>query len=260
MATVLLWAAVTAFLLMTSVFVLALLRDDNSIVDIFWGIGFIAVAVVTYGQFGSGHPRQILLLALVGFWGSRLAIHLFVRNRGQGEDPRYRKWREEWGRWFVLRSFLQIYMLQGALLLVIVSPLFWVMAEPGGPLTLLDGAGVAVWALGFLFETVGDWQLLRFIRDPGSRDRILQSGLWRYSRHPNYFGEATLWWGIFLIGLGAPGGWAGIVSPLTIDFLLLYVSGIPILEKKYEGNPVFEDYKRRTNALLPWFPKNADSD
>jgi len=128
--------------------------------------------------------------------------------------------------------------------------------DPGGPLGFLDFLGVLVWAIGFVFEAVGDRQLLVFVKNPANAGRILQTGLWRYTRHPNYFGEATLWWGVFFIALSVPYGLFAILSPLTIDFLLLKVSGIPMLEKRWEGQPEFEDYKRRTNALVPWFPRS----
>ena len=201
-------AALVVFLYMCGFFVAALLRKDNSIVDVAWGGGFILVAVTTFLQYVDVHPRQLLVLLLVLAWGVRLATHIHARNRGQGEDFRYRKWREEWGENFVLRSFLQVYMLQGAVLLVVATPILVVNHDPGGGLGWLDLLGVGIWALGFGFEAVGDWQLLCFLRDPASEGRIMTSGLWQYTRHPNYFGECTLWWGVFLIALGAPtAGW-----------------------------------------------------
>jgi steroid 5-alpha reductase family enzyme len=191
---------------------------------------------------------------MVGLWGLRLMVHLYIRSRGRGEDFRYRKWREQWGSTFIVRSFFQIYALQGAVVLIIASPALVIMAVPGKSLGLGDLCGVVLWMLGFVFEAVGDRQLLVFKRKPANRGKIITSGLWRYSRHPNYFGECILWWGVFIVALGSPNALWTIVSPLTINFLLLYVSGIPMLEKKYEGDPAFEDYKRRTSPLIPWFP------
>lgn len=240
---------------MGSVFLLALFLKDNSIVDIAYGGAFIAATGSAYLAGGTGRPRQILLLSMVILWGLRLAVHLFSRSRGRGEDFRYRKWREEWGGTFVIRSFFQIYVLQGAVVLVVASPALAVMARPGGPLGTLDFLGLGIWTLGLTFEAVGDWQLLAFKKNPENKGRIITTGLWRFTRHPNYFGECTLWWGVFLVALGAAGNWWTIVSPLTINVLLLYVSGIPMLEKRYEGNPAFEEYKARTSALLPWFPR-----
>ncbi len=241
---------------MTLIFVLALAVKDNSIVDIFYGTVFLVGGWGAYLSHGSGHPRQLLLLALVTAWGVRLAVHLFLRKKGHGEDFRYAQWRQDWGRTFVWRSYLQIYMLQGSVVLVVALPLLLAVNSPGGALNHLDAFGVGIWLAGFLFEAVGDWQLLRFKRDPGNRGRIMRYGLWTFTRHPNYFGEAVLWWGIFLVGLSAGNGAYGLVSPLLIGFLLLKVSGIPMLEEKYAGNPEFEDYRSRTNAFFPWFPKS----
>ncbi|MCA1796200.1 MAG: DUF1295 domain-containing protein, partial [Geobacteraceae bacterium] len=169
---------------------------------------------------------------------------------------RYRQWRESWGKTFVWRSFLQIFMLQGAVIYLVALPVILVMRNPGGSLGWLDLIGVLIWSLGFAYEVIGDWQLKQFKDDPENRGRIMRYGLWRTTRHPNYFGEATLWWGIFFIALGAPLGWLAIISPLLIDFLLLKVSGIPMLEERYADNPEFQEYKKHTNALFPWFPKS----
>ena len=141
------------------------------------------------------------------------------------------------------------------MVLVILMPVLLAIAAPGPGPRWTDLAGLLVFALGFLFEAIGDWQLLRFKRDPANRGRIIQEGLWTWTRHPNYFGEATLWWGILLVGLGSPLGLYGLISPLTIAFLLLKVSGIPMLEAKYEGDPVFAAYKARTSAFFPWPPR-----
>ena len=246
------WALVIYLL---CIFLLALRLRDNSIMDIAYGLAFITAASAAALAAGTSHPRFILLYTMVILWGLRLAVHLFFRKRGQGEDFRYRKWREEWGNSFLLRSFLQIYVLQGAVVLVVSSPVLAVAASPGGKLGPLDTVGLFIWIVGLLFEAVGDWQLLRFKKDPANKGKIITIGLWRYTRHPNYFGECCLWWGVYLVALGSPGAWWTFISPLSINFLLLYVSGIPMLEKKYEGNLAFEDYKKRTSPLIPWYPK-----
>jgi steroid 5-alpha reductase family enzyme len=241
---------------MTSVFLLALKLRDNSIVDIAYGLGFVLVSWSGALIYGNGEARQLLLLALVSIWGLRLAGHITARKRNEeGEDPRYRQWRESWGKTFVWRSYLQIYLLQGSVIYLVALPVLLVIRDPGGPLGWLDLLGVLIWLLGFSFEAIGDWQLLQFKSDAENRGRIMRYGLWRFTRHPNYFGEATLWWGIFLIALGAPLGWLAMISPLLIDFLLLKVSGIPMLEERYAGNSEFETYQKRTNAFFPWFPK-----
>ena len=249
-------AAITLLVLMTALFVYALIITDNSIVDVAYGLVSILTCWTAFLFSGGTHPRTLLLLCLVTLWGARLAIHIGLRKSGEtGEDFRYRQWRQEWGKTFVWRSFLQIFMLQGAVVYVVILPVLLTIHKPGGELGLLDLAGLMVWLFGFTFETVGDWQLLRFKRDPANRGRIMQSGLWHYSRHPNYFGEAVLWWGPFLITLGTPYGVLALSSPLLIDFLLLKVSGIPMLEAKYEGNAEFVRYKKRTNAFVPWLPR-----
>jgi steroid 5-alpha reductase family enzyme len=242
---------------MTTVFALAMYLKDNSIVDVAYGLAFVLVCWAAYLGRGSGHPRQLLALGMTTVWGVRLAGHIFLRKGGEGEDFRYRKWREAWGRTFVWRSFLQIFMLQGAVVLVVALPVLIIINHPGQALGILDLAGALVWLFGFTFEAVGDWQLLRFKNNPDKRGQVIQTGLWRFTRHPNYFGEATLWWGLFLIALGAPYGVLAILSPVLIGFLLLKVSGIPMLEVKYQGHPEFEAYKLRTNAFFPWFPKHG---
>ncbi|HUU38199.1 MAG TPA: DUF1295 domain-containing protein [Candidatus Desulfaltia sp.] len=250
-------AALAVFAYMTAVFLIALLLKDNSIVDIAWGLGFILVALTTLFLRPGFEARHVLITGLVVVWGLRLASHIFLRNRGRGEDFRYAKWRQDWGRWVVPRSFLQIFMLQGVFMLIIASPIVLVNRSSEEGLIVLDGLGAFLWLTGFLFEAVGDHQLKRFKQKPESKGKIMTSGLWKYTRHPNYFGEAALWWGIFLIALSVRGGWAAVVSPLTISFLLLKVSGVRMLEKKYAGNEEFGAYARRTSAFFPWFPKKG---
>jgi steroid 5-alpha reductase family enzyme len=247
--------ALAVLLYMTGLFLIALIRKDNSLADIAWGPGFILVAALSFVRQPVHGPRAFLAGGLVLAWGTRLALHVFIRNRKRGEDFRYAKWRREWGRWFALRSYLQVFLLQGCLLLVIAYPLMLVNLSPGGPPGPADYAGAALWLLGFFFESVGDAQLLRFKLDPESKGKLIMTGLWRITRHPNYFGEATMWWGIFLIAWGADKGATAVVSPALMTFLLLRVSGVRMLEKKYEGNPEFEAYARRTSAFIPWFPK-----
>jgi steroid 5-alpha reductase family enzyme len=252
-------AAGAVYLAMGGLFLLSLRLRDNSIADIAYGPMFAIGAWAAAFAHGSGHPRQLLLIAMVTAWGLRLAAHIWVRNRGRGEDPRYRAWRERWGRWVVLRSLLQVYVLQGTIVLVISTPVLLAVRQPGGPLGLLDAAGVLVWAVGLVFEAVGDAQLLRFVRDPSKRGLVLDTGLWRYTRHPNYFGEALLWWGPFLVALSTPDGVWALVSPLTIGALLLFVSGIPMLEARMARSPAFRAYQARTSAFVPWFPRRGST-
>ena len=253
--------ATAVWLFMTSVFIIALREQDNSIVDIAWGPGFIVNAAVCLAVSGSLSMRQMMVSFLIALWGVRLALHIHTRNQSrEGEDFRYRAWRETWGKWFVIRSYGQIFLLQGVVMLVVSAPVFVVNVHPEGTLGLLDVAGIALWVIGFAFEAVGDWQLLRFKRSKRGQGAIMTEGLWSITRHPNYFGEVTLWWGFFLMALGSRYGLYAIISPLTITFLLLRVSGIPMLEKKVVGNPEFEAYKARTSAFFPWFPGKKQAD
>ncbi|NTW58018.1 MAG: DUF1295 domain-containing protein [Nitrospirae bacterium] len=248
-------AAAAVFIYMLLWFIVSLLLRRNDVADVAWGGGFIVAAVAALVSWGAATHRAVIVVALVIIWGARLALHIGLRNLGKGEDARYRKWREEWGKYATLRSFFQIYILQGVLLLVISLPVIRAITAPESPLTFLDLLGGAVWLIGFLFETVGDWQLLRYKKDRANKGKVITTGLWRYSRHPNYFGEVTLWWGMYLIALATPGGWMTIIGPVIITGLILGVSGIPMLEKKYEGNAEFDEYKRRTSAFFPLPPK-----
>ena len=232
----------------------ALTRFD--VADIAWGPGFIVTALTAAALNESLNPRAYLVMALVIAWGMRLSLHVYLRNKGKPEDARYRAWRQEWGNNANIRAFLQVFLLQGLLLLVISLPITSAMMAGSSAFTLLDATGLFIWTTGFLFEAIGDWQLLRFKKDPAHKGRIIKTGLWRFSRHPNYFGEVTLWWGIYLIALSSGASWPVIIGPLTITLLILKVSGIPMLEKKYEGNPEFEAYRRRTSAFFPMPPKS----
>ena len=244
-----------ALVYMTSLFIVALLRRDNSIVDIAWGPGFLVVALTAMVVTGNFTARPLLTTLLIAVWGVRLGTHIFLRNKGRGEDFRYAAWRTAWGPWFIPRSYLQVFLLQGLFMLAISFSVLVICRGPARPLGPWDVTGLAVWLIGFVFEAVGDRQLARFKKDPGHRGRVMTTGLWRWTRHPNYFGEAAMWWGLFFIALTVPGGALALVSPVTITVLLRWVSGVPLLERRYAGNEEFAAYARRTNAFLPWFPK-----
>lgn len=241
------------FVYMLCGFFLALWKRDNSIVDVFWGFGFVLIAWYGLLRMMTFEPAQLLISGLVTVWGLRLSLHILFRKIGKPEDFRYAAWRKEWGKWFLLRSFFQIFMLQGFLMLVIAAPiiltnLYYPRLEAIHWAFLL--AGGAVWVFGFVFEAVGDAQLRRFLRTR-REGQLMTSGLWKYTRHPNYFGEATMWWGLFVISAN----WLAVISPLTLTCLLLFVSGVPMLERKYAGNPAWEAYKKRTSVFVPWFPR-----
>jgi len=257
MSATFLTAASLLVVYMCCMFFVGLIARDNSLVDIAYGPAFLFACWGTWFWVGDVtlHFRPMLLLAFLTLWGIRLGLHIGYRHRGRGEDFRYRKFRQDWGDTVIWRSFLQIYMLQGAVILVVATPILLTIRAPGGALAWSDFLGVLLFCIGFFFEAMSDWQLSAFKQDPKNKGKIIMHGLWRYSRHPNYFGEATLWWGIFFIGLASPYGLYGVISPLVIAFLLLKVSGIPMLEAKYQGDPEFEAYKTRTNGFFPWFER-----
>ena len=255
MKEIVLFQSIGMVLFMTAWFGGAVLRQRFDVADVAWGLGFILAGMVAGMRLaGDLTPRGGLLMVLVSVWGLRLAWHIGLRNRGRGEDRRYRKWRQQWGRYALLRAYFQVFLLQGGLILLISLPVTWTLAAGPGPWRLLDAAGLLLWTVGLGFEAVSDYQLLRFRRNPANRGRFMQAGLWRFSRHPNYFGEVTLWWGIYLLALGTPGAWWTIIGPLTISFLIIFVSGIPLLEEKYRGDPEFEAYRARTSAFVPLPP------
>lgn len=241
---------------MTVLYVVALIKHDNSIADIGYGVGFLVVAYSSLCVVGENIslPRAILI-GLVTVWGGRLSLRIYMKNKGKPEDFRYAKWRSEW-KWFRLRSYLQIFVLQGIIIYIIALPLL-LIASKTNALKPLAIAGIVVWAVGFLFEAIGDYQLDRFLKSGESRGKLMTKGLWSYTRHPNYFGESTMWWGIFLVTLSSTTlpWWVAIVSPLLITFLLLKVSGIPMLEARMSQHPDWHAYAKRTNAFIPWFPK-----
>jgi steroid 5-alpha reductase family enzyme len=232
----------------------ALSRRDNSIADVAWGPGFLIAALAVYWWQRPTGYLPLIATVLVAVWAFRLAVHILMRNWGRGEDWRYAEWRARWGRWFVLRSFLQVFVLQGALLIVVCLPVLWINTFGGG-LGWLAGIGAFVWFVGFVFEAVGDYQLTRFLKDPRNHGHVMQSGLWKFTRHPNYFGEMAQWWGLWLMALSIPGGWLTVLGPLLITFLITKVSGVPLLEAKQMQNPEFREYAARTPVLIPWFPK-----
>jgi len=248
------------FLYMSLWFIVSLFRKRNDVADIAWGIGFMLVAWTAFFFSENVSFRSGLVNILVSIWGLRLAWHIYHRNKGKTEDYRYLAWRQAWGQWFYIRSYLQVYLLQGFFLFLIVMPVLVINMSGGSSLRLLDYLGVAVWLLGFFFEAVGDAQLQKFISNPNNRGRLMQSGLWKYTRHPNYFGEVTQWWGLWLIAVNVPGGWLSIIGPITITVLILKVSGIPLLEKKMAENPDFAGYKKRTSVFIPWRPRKAKSE
>ena len=251
------WLALGAILaLMTLVWLLSIARRDASIVDVFWGLGFVLAAWIYVASSETRATRGVLAAVLATLWGVRLSLHILWRSRGRGEDYRYRAMRERDPAGFPRRSLLTVFWLQAVLLWLISAPLF--QAQRPGPagLMALDGLGLALFAIGFLFEAVGDWQLSRFRKDPGDAGRVMDRGLWRYTRHPNYFGDALLWWGFFCLALATPGSAWTLYSPVLMTLLLMRVSGVTLLEKKLrETRPAYRRYAEETNAFFPWRPR-----
>jgi len=233
----------------------SLLKRDVSIVDSVWPLLFLAAAATYAETVPQPGPRTTLVLVLVGIWALRLAGYLTWRNWGEPEDRRYQKIRRRNEPHFALKSLYLIFGLQGTLAWIISLPLLAAIAAQGD-MTGLDYAGVALWGVGFGFESVADWQLARFKSVPANRGRVMDRGLWRYTRHPNYFGDCCTWWGFYLIAFAA-GGWWSFVGPVLMSFLLLRVSGVALLEKDIgERRPAYRDYMRRTNAFFPGPPQH----
>lgn len=245
-------------LTLSLLWLLSLRLRDVSIVDIAWGLGFVLVGWLSFFRSGGGLPRRWLLAGLVTLWGVRLAAYLARRNLGKGEDYRYQAMRRRAGPRFPLISLFLVFWLQGGLLWIISLPLQAgiAAAAPAG-LTLLDGMGVVLFGLGFGCEALGDRQLARFKADPRNRGKVLDQGLWRYTRHPNYFGDFLLWWGLFLCALATGAAWSA-VGPLLLTVLLLRVSGVALLERTItERRPDYAAYQARTSAFFPWPPRRA---
>ena len=236
-------------------FTLAQILRRNDIADVAWGPSFIVCCFAAlYASSGSFLPENlpaIFVLTFVLVWGLRLSSHILRRNWGKQEDYRYQQWRKEWGIWFLPRSFLQVFLLQALLAIVVVSPALAVLQNQTAELTTVVLISAGLWLFGFLFEAVADNQLKDFLAHKKAKDDVIQSGLWKYSRHPNYFGEITQWWAMFVMALGASSAWGSIVGPVAITFLIVKVSGIPLLEKKMRQNPKYIAYAKKTSVLVP---------
>jgi steroid 5-alpha reductase family enzyme len=248
----------TILALMAGLWVLSLSLHNSSIVDIFWGAGFVVVAWLTFALAPQGFlPRKLLLATLVTLWGLRLSIHILIRNWRKAEDFRYRGWREQAGPSWWWRSFFKVFLLQGLLMWIIAAPIVAAqLTSVPKVLTQLDGLAIPVWSIGFVFEAAGDWQLARFRADPSNRGKLLITGVWRFTRHPNYFGDAAQWWAFFLLAASTPGGLWTIFSPLIMTGLLVRISGVALLEETLkQTKPGYAEYVHTTSPFLPWFPR-----
>ena len=253
-------SALVILVIVVTTWIVSLILTDASIIDIVWGAGFVAVAVVSDFVGDGDGQRSTLLVVLVAIWGIRLSAYLWWRNHGAGEDPRYQAMRRRAGDAFAARSLVTVFLLQGVLMWIVSLPVQLAMTptEPQGvgPLALV---GVVVWGIGLFFEVVGDAQLARFRAAPDSAGQVMDKGLWRYTRHPNYFGDFCVWWGIFLVAAETTDARYGVIGPIVMSILLLRVSGVTLLERSISRRrPGYEEYIARTSSFFPRPPKPVD--
>lgn len=242
---------------MTLLWIWSVCITNASIVDIFWGIGFVVVNTFYVFHLDKIEPRNIVLSILVAIWGLRLAIYLALRNIGKGEDFRYQEFRKNYGEkryWWL--SYFQVFLLQGVLILIVSLPLFGVHYSGfSGELFWLDYIAILIWTIGFIFEAGGDYQLYRFKKKQKNKGEILKTGLWKYTRHPNYFGDTFVWWSYAMFSIAAGGYWQ-IIGAIVMTLLIIKVSGVALLEKTLqETKPKYKEYVAKTNSFFPWFPK-----
>ncbi len=230
---------------------------NASIVDIVWGLGFVVVAWVVRFQGDTNTTRQWVIVVMVTIWGLRLAGYLWSRNHGQPEDYRYRAMRKRWGDRFPVVSLVTVFVVQGALMWVVSLPVQLGQVRAGSGVGVIAALGVAVWAIGLFFESVGDLQLARFKADPGNAGAVMDRGVWRYTRHPNYFGDACVWAGIGLVAAESGLGAWGLIGPVVMIVLLVKVSGAALLERSLsKRKPEYADYIARTSGFIPRPPKS----
>jgi len=254
---VLLYNLTAVIMMMFCGWIYSLVKNNVTIADSLWGLGFIIIAWITFFNGDGFLYRKILITSLVTFWGVRLFIHITKRNRSKGEDPRYTEWRNEYGDNFKYVSLFKVFLVQALFLWIIsLSLQMGSLSEIPGQLRIFDFIGLGVWAGGFLIESFADYQLSSFLKIPANRGRVMNQKLWRYSRHPNYFGESAMWWGIFVISLSVPYGFVTIISPVVITYTLLRITGVTLMEKTIFGdNPEYEEYVESTSSFIPWFPR-----
>ncbi len=257
MSTLLAATAALIAAAMLGLWALSLALRDVSIVDVFWGLGFVLVAHYARATTAGYAPRAALVTGLVTLWGGRLAVYLLWRNWGAGEDYRYAAMRRRWGDRFPLASLAVVFGLQAALMWIVSLPVQAAIASPTpAALGAFDAVGTLLVVGGVACEALGDLQLARFKRDPANRGRVMDRGLWRYTRHPNYFGDTLVWWGLFTFALANVAHAWTVVGPLVMTYLLTRLSGVPLLERKLRRTrPPYADYVARTSSFVPWPPR-----
>jgi steroid 5-alpha reductase family enzyme len=240
---------------MTLLWAMSVWLRDVSIVDAFWGLGFVILAWLTFVLASESSRHFLVLCGLATIWGLRLSIYLLWRNVGRGEDYRYAAMRQSFGTHFWWSSLGFVFLLQGIILWIVALPIIASAYYPDQPWNPLHLGGILLWCIGMLFEVIGDWQLARFKANPANRGRVLQNGLWRFTRHPNYFGDFCVWWGVYLIAAGS-GAWWTFFRPFLMSLSLMRVSGVTLLESTIQDRrPDYIAYRRSTNAFFPWFPR-----
>ncbi len=245
------------FFYMISIYLIAQYIKDNSIVDIGWGFGFVVTIIFLFIVTGKKNSMTLILLAMITIWGLRLTVHIYLRNKGKPEDFRYAAWRKSWGKKASWIALYKVFLLQGAIMWVVSLPIiltFYGSSEAPAPTNFI---GIGFFIAGFLIESIGDYQLKIFKTHPKNKGKIITSGLWKHTRHPNYFGEALLWWGIAIFSISKGVFLLALISPVIITLLLRYVSGVPMLEKKYKGIKDFSEYADNTPVFIPFFGKKG---
>ncbi len=241
---------------MTLLWVVSVIVKNVSIVDLFWGLGFVLIGGFYFLKTEGSEIRRIIILTLVAIWGLRLSFYLAWRNIGEGEDYRYKEFRKKYGKKYWWVSYFQTFLLQGVLMWLISSPLLG--AQYFGrsvPFGIIDITGILFWVIGFFFETTGDFQLARFKSDPANKGKVMAAGLWKYTRHPNYFGDSSVWWGFGILCISA-GAYLPVLGSVLMTFIIIKISGVGLLEKNLRNmKPGYKEYIEKTSAFIPWFPK-----
>lgn len=249
---------VAAGIFMSVMFLIGRRIGRYDIVDVAWGLTFIVVTLISFLVGPHGHVASFVLLILVMIWGVRLSSHIYRRLRASTqEDRRYVELRQKWHtKNEHLAIYLRIYIVQALLATLVCAPVLVVNAAHADVSPVYLWVGLVLWVVGFMCEALADRQLRVFIRHPQNKGRLMTGGLWKYSRHPNYFGELVQWWAIGVMALGVPFGWIGLVGPALITYLIVFVSGIPLTEKAFEGRAGWSQYRSRTSVLIPWFVRH----
>lgn len=250
----LLICALALFATMSLGFWAAYRRKRLDTVDTAWGLGFVLVAWIA--ELYRANPRSLLIAVLVTVWGLRLSYHLYSRNQNRPDDPRYKELSNKWRGNFWRRAYLSVFLLQGGLVWLVSLPVMVAVNPPLLDTHLQTLAGVWVWLVGFTFEALADYQLAEYMK-LAKKPKVLNTGLWRYSRHPNYFGELAQWWGIALIALQVSFGWVGLAGPVTLTVLIVFISGIPPIERRRSKDAAYRAYQKHTNVLIPWPPRET---